>query len=234
MNCRIPGKSLVCFFAVFLGANQAAKSAEYYYAIIFGSESSPKQLKYTHTWATYVKATGEGDDLNSYALEAHTISWYPATMKVKVFKPCPETGINMDLNQTLSAVYANNESVTAWGPFLIGAEVYERSLGVANVLNSGQAKYRAISGQFILIGDCVHAVAAVDPQFGRNHYPLIRIGKPASRYIAREIMMRSMYDQKLYDNSWLIPRLGLNSYPIEVVPPQRIPAERCGLCNQPD
>ena len=68
----------------------------------------------------------------------------------------------------------------------------------------------------LLISDCIHAVAAVDPIFGREHYPLIRIGKPASRYIAREIMTRGPargIEQERYDNSWLIPRLGLDRYP---------------------
>ncbi len=48
-------------------------------------------------------------------------------------------------------------------------------------------------------------MAAVDPIFGRNHYPLIRIGNPDSRYMSREIMVRSLenrgIDQAAYDNS---------------------------------
>jgi hypothetical protein len=34
-------------------------------------------------------------------------------------------------------------------------------------------------------------VAAIDPVFGRGHYPLIRIGKPVSRFIARQMMTRN-------------------------------------------
>jgi hypothetical protein len=47
-------------------------------------------------------------------------------------------------------------------------------------------------------------------------------------------MTRSAYDQAAYDNSWLIPRLGLDRYPIEVVPPQRIPRRNCVLCRCPE
>ena len=76
-------------------------------------------------------------------------------------------------------------------------------------------RYRAISTpENLLVSDCIHAVAAADPVFGRGHYPLIRIGKPASRYIARQIMTRSPFDQTLFDNSWLIPRLGLDRHPL--------------------
>ena len=131
--------------------------------------------------------------------------------------------MNLDLYQTFDAVYHDREHVTVWGPFQILPQVYERSLGVKAILDSGRAEYRAISTpRNLLISDCIHAVAAVDPDFGRGHYPLIRVGKPASRYIARQFMTRSLFDQYQTGASWLIPRLGLDRYPIEVVPPQQI------------
>jgi hypothetical protein len=217
-----------------LGAGRA-RAGEVYYVLIFGSQSHPKQLRYTHTWATFVRAVGEGPDPSSYAIEAHTISWLPRSMNIRTWSPVPEPGVNLDLVRTFAAVGQHNESVTMWGPFVVGPEIYARSLMVKQVLDSGQAEYRAISSRRdILIGDCIHAVAAVDPQFGRGHYPLIRIGKPASRYIARQVMTRSEFDQYRYDNSWLIPRLGLDRYPMEVVSPRTIPKRNCGLCKLPD
>ena len=117
----------------------------------------------------------------------------------------PEPGVNLDLYRTLEAVYRDREHVTMWGPFRIHQVVYERSLGVEQILDSGVAEYRAISTpRNLLISDCIHAVAAIDPIFGRDHYPLIRIGKPASRHIARQVMTRSVFDQWQGDNSWLI------------------------------
>jgi hypothetical protein len=202
--------------------------------MVFGSQTSPKQLRYTHTWATFVKAVGQGPDLCTYTLQINTISWLPRTLEVHVWRPWPEPGVNLDLYQTLAAMYANRESVTMWGPFVVGKEIFDRSVFVSQVLNSGQAQYRAISGSYLLTGDCIHAVAAVDPVFGRGHYPLVRIGKPASRFLARQVMTRSPFDQWAYDNSWLIPRLGLDRYPIEVIPPQRIPKQNCALCQCPD
>ena len=213
----------------------SAQAGEHYFLLIFGSQSSPKVLNRTHTWASFVKATGEGPDLATYALEVNTISWLPASLKVKVWSPRAEKGVNFSLEQTLDYVYGRRESVTLWGPFVIGRPIYERSLEVRQVAESGRAEYRAISnGYDMLISDCIHAVAAVDPVLGRNHYPLIRIGKPASRYIARQIMTRSLFDQYQYENSWLIARLGLCRYPIEVVPPGTIPKRGCLLCDRPD
>ena len=48
------------------------KGDEFYYAMIFGSQSKPKLLQYTHTWATFIRAVGEGPDANNYVrLPAH-------------------------------------------------------------------------------------------------------------------------------------------------------------------
>jgi hypothetical protein len=216
-------------------APMQAQAAERYYALIFGSQSSPKLLRYTHTWATFVRVVGEGDDPSGYQVYQHTISWLPATLVIRTWSPVPEPGVNLDLYATLDAVYKNGESVTMWGPFEMAQPVYERSLQVKAILDSGAAQYRAIStARDMLVSDCIHAVAAVDPVFGRGHYPLIRIGKPASRYIARQAMTRSVFDQYQTCAQWLVPRLGLDRYPIEVVPPQQIPKRGCGLCRCPD
>ena len=59
-----------------------------------------------------------------------------------------------------------------WGPFRIHQVVYERSLGVKEIIDSGLAEYRAISTpRNVLVSDCIHAVAAIDPVFGRRSLP---------------------------------------------------------------
>lgn len=223
---------LGCWVATAAGE---ARGDEFNYVMIFGSQSSPKRLQYTHTWATFIRAVGEGPDASNYTLYQHTISWLPETLDVRTWSLFPEKGVNLDLYQTLDAVYRNHENVTMWGPFRILPQVYERSLRVKEILDSGQAEYRAISTpRNLLISDCIHAVAAVDPVFGRGHYPLIRVGHPASRFIARQMMTRSVFDQWESDNSWIVPRLGLDRYPIEVVSPQQLPKRTCVLCRCPD
>jgi hypothetical protein len=212
-----------------------AKGDEFYYVMIFGSQSKPKLLQYTHSWATFIRAEGEGPDANNYSVTQHTISWLPQSLDVRTWSLLPEPGVNLDLYSTLDAVYREREHVTMWGPFRILPLVYERSLQIKTILESGAAQYRAISTpRNLLISDCIHAVAAVDPIFGRDHYPLVRIGKPASRHIARQFMIRSAFDQWEGDNSWLIGRLALDRYPIEFVAPQQIPKENCFLCRHPE
>jgi hypothetical protein len=220
--------------ALLLALAAPARAGTFYYAMVFGSDSSPKRLRYSHTWATFVKATGEGTDPAGYAIEMRTISWMPQRSDVRVFNPVPEPGMNVDLYRTLAIEYGHGDTVTMWGPFVTLPRVFEEAGRVAARLESGEVRYRAIDGRNLVNSDCIHAVAFVDPAFGRGHYPLIRIGKPASRYIARQAMTRSVFDQSRYDNSWLIPRLGLDRYPIEFVRPQQIPRRGCTLCLIPE
>src|SRR5688572_14571116 len=54
-----------------------APPGERYFMLVFGSQSDPKQPKYTHTWATIVKVNG-CDGPGAPTVEEHTISWMPA------------------------------------------------------------------------------------------------------------------------------------------------------------
>ncbi|HEY2157083.1 MAG TPA: hypothetical protein VGH33_15750, partial [Isosphaeraceae bacterium] len=94
-------RRLATIALIALALASPARAGEYYYALIFGSDSSPKRLRYTHTWATFIKATGEGTDPNGYAIEMRTISWLPQRLDVRVLNPVPEPGVNLDLYRTL-------------------------------------------------------------------------------------------------------------------------------------
>ena len=208
---------LLCALGV-LGVTRPAKAGDVFYIMVFGSESNPKQLRYSHTYATFVRATGEGPNPANYTLTAHTISWLPRSLDVRVGRVHPEPGVNLDFDATMRFVLNNHQTVTMWGPYLTTREIYNKSIEVFNKLNSGRELYRAIDGPFNnKVSDCIHAVGEVDPQFGRRHYALDKVGKPASAFIAQQMVRRSRVDQSRIDNSWLIPRLGLTSYPIEYV-----------------
>src|SRR3954447_5202528 len=129
---------------VLSSATSTGAAADSYYVLIFGSQSQPKRLRYTHTWATFVRAVGEGPDPSGWAVEQHTISWLPRTLDVRVWNPSPEPGIILDLYQTLGAVRAHSEHVTLWGPFVITPDLYERSLRIDQILQGGAVQYRAI------------------------------------------------------------------------------------------
>ena len=69
-----------------------APQGERFYIIVFGSQSTPRRPKYTHTWATVVRVTG-ADSPGEPAVEEHTISWMPATLNIRPLARIPETGV---------------------------------------------------------------------------------------------------------------------------------------------
>src|SRR5271163_3336297 len=119
MDRRIQRNVIAFLGLAFVVAASAARGDEFYYVMIFGSQSRPKLLQYTHTWATFVRATGDGDDPNNHVVYLHTISWLPESLDVRTWSLLPEQGVNLDLYQTLQTVYRDRESVTMWGPFRI-------------------------------------------------------------------------------------------------------------------
>jgi hypothetical protein len=203
-----------------LAAGTSARADEAYYMIVFGSESTPKQLRLCHTWVTYVRVVGRGGDPAGWRIAgAHTISWLPATLDVRVFAPHPEPGVNLDLDPTLRFVLSQGQSVDVWAPMRIGPELYARSVAQWHRLRRGQGLYQAIDPRNDYVHDCIHANTTLDPHFGQGHYPLIRVGKPASAYIVKQIGMRGQYFDPREDATWIISALGIDRYPVRVIRP---------------
>ena len=224
------------FLALVLGLGPArVRGDERYYVLIFGAQPTPKIIKDAHTWATFVRTVGEGPDPAGYRVEAHTISFVPADLQVRTFALRPEPGANLDLAGSLAYARDHGAAVTAWGPFPMRPDVYRKSLEIWSLVASGAVEYRAIDTlRTTLISDCIHAVTAVDPDFGRGHYPLIRTGKSASRYIARQLVKRAVPGRVLPDQTWLISALGLDGQPVEVILPSQVPWRRGTLAPRGD
>jgi hypothetical protein len=219
--------------AVLLLAAPRGDGAEFYYALIFASETHPPKIVKTHTFATFVRAVGEGPDPAAYAIEAHTISWLPATLHIRPFAVDPEPGANLTLAETLAYAWKNDEGVSLWGPYQVPAELYHRSVLQFRRLNSGDVKYRAgDSVRIPNICDCIHAVSDIDPYFGRRHFPLIRVGRAASKYIARQVEAQDVNDP-CQDHSWLIGRLGLWGCLYEISRPLSRDQALAELCHDP-
>jgi hypothetical protein len=196
-----------------------ARADEKYYISIFGSESDPKLSRYTHTWATFVKATGEGDDHTKYEIESFTISWLPASLKIRPFRPCAEPGVNLDLYETLDHTLGQRQLVSEWGPFQISQRLFEGALERKTLLESGAIRYKAVDPNFgprvKSISNCIHAITDMDPEYGRFYYwELRRFGKEASHFAAHQVLHRSPEINPEENLDWIEERLGLYQYPI--------------------
>jgi hypothetical protein len=54
----------------------------------------------------------------------------------------------------------------------------------------------------------------MDPLLSRNHYPLIRYGDAATRFVVRECRGRNVLINPGQTHAWLNAYLGLDSYPV--------------------
>jgi hypothetical protein len=214
----LESRTVAKLFLVLLGLAFASpvQADEILYVLFFGSQSNPRRMKYTHTWATIVKATGEGKDLDKYRLEVNTCSWLPATLNVRVWRLRPETGVNLDLDSTIIAMLENDEEITEWGPYQIAETSYERGLGQILRLDNGEYKYRAIDGlsRASNIANCFHSISDLDRENSRRRYPLIGAGENVTFDIVQTMHRRNKIIAPETDHSWIDHRLGLDAYPI--------------------
>jgi hypothetical protein len=195
-----------------------APKNERYFLMLFGSQTTPRTPAYTHTWATVIKVTAV-PGCTQPAVEAHTISWLPDSLRVRTWRLRVEPGSNLDLHATLRHVLGTGQRVSAWGPYEIWNGLYIRFLTQKAFLDADAVGYQAIDtvGEAARKGngcDCFHALSDMDPLFDRRRYPLRYYGDKATFNIVRQVHERPLLICPRQTHDWLIPALGLDCYPI--------------------
>jgi hypothetical protein len=212
--------SIMLLAASVFGPSRAARGDEAYYVIVFGSEPTPKRLRDSHTWVSYVRVVGQGADPAGWQVaNVHTISWVPASKDVRIYAPHPEPGINLDLARTFEFVYSCGASVDVWAPIRVSPQLYQASVIQWGRLQRGEVLYQAIDPPGDHVYDCIHANTALDPRYGQSHYPLVRVGKSASAYLVKQLGMRDAYFNPYEDATWILSALGIDRYPVRVMRP---------------
>jgi hypothetical protein len=194
-------------------AGQAATAGEAYFLLVFGSQRIPNDPNYSHSYATFVRVAGEGPDPCAYVVEPHTISWFPANLKVRINALFPEPGHNFDLHTSLRHACANGERTSVWGPYVIDRDLYCRALRQIQLLESGQVRYKCFdAGRFCdRVSNCIHAVSSVTGG-PRLYVPAPYHGEMASYDIVRRFEPWILCSSPAYD--WIVHRLGLDAYPL--------------------
>jgi len=225
-----------------------------YFMLIFGSESVPKRGRLTHTWMTIVKATPrkdlvdytpDGDQAKFYDLLAHTISWMPASLSIRVIKFRPECGVNLDLTSSIRDGLRKCERIALWGPFevnpTIAEEVYAATRKQIALLESGRVMYKSLDFEGSAAAwckNCIHAVSDMDGIGRRLAYREIQHnGWEGSRVIVRYMAAADRIDPSVR-HEWVAEALGINKYCISrqqiqvcrpaVVAPVAVPAQAAG------
>ena len=191
---------------------------ERYFAILFGSQTTPRIPRYTHTWGTVIKVT-EVPGSTQPVVEAHTISWLPDSLEIRAWRLRVEPASNLDLHETIQYVQRSGQRVSMWGPYEIWNGVYTRFLTQKAFLDADVIGYQVVDtlGEAARKGngcDCFHALSDMDPRFDRRRYPLLYFGEEATLNIVRQLHERPLLIRPRQTHDWLIPVLGLDRYPI--------------------
>ena len=206
--------------------NDPIPRGDRYFLLVFGAESAPKLPRFTHSWATFVRVgpTGAGMPPD---IEVHSISWMPATLCIRTFRPMVEPGVNLSLHQSVRMAMGYHERISLWGPYEMPSGLYRKLMLQKQYLESGAIGYQCIDtvGESGVTGDgsnCIHAISDGDVLFTRQAYPLTYFGDSASQNILRMLVERRAIPDVKTKHDWLIPLLGLDQYPIcrrEYTPP---------------
>jgi hypothetical protein len=192
----------------------AGRADEFYYVLVFGSQQGAGCVRYSHTFATFVRATGRGPCAQSYRLDAFTISWLPRTLELRPLALAPEAGTNLGLADTLRWTQATGQRVALWGPYQIERELFEGASAQASLLQSGEVCYKVLDAGYPtdVACNCVHAVTSVVGGY-RPRLLCPGYGYVASRFAAR------FFAPWIIDCSgrheWVAERLGLAAWPLD-------------------
>lgn len=197
---------------------EPAPPNERYYLLVFGSESDPKKAKFTHTWATAVKVTDQCAGAPPM-VEAHTISWMPATLDIHPLRFRVEPGVNLDLCTTIREMLATGQNITLWGPYQLRNGLYRKALIQKEFMESGRIGYQCIDtvGEAARNGNgsnCIHAITDCDTKFDRGGYPLSMFGNAASQHVVEQIVARDGFIDPCTTHEWLLGPLGIADCPI--------------------
>jgi hypothetical protein len=195
----------------------AAPAQDRYYLWIFAAQSRPFYPPHTHTWATFARVSGCPTPACPPTFETFTISWMPATLKVRFFAVHPETGVNLDLMTSLRFVQCDGAKTSVWGPYEITPCLYEAGRRQKDLLESGSVLYRAIDPVFYSpgISECIHAVSDIDRTRSRLYYEeTARFGNIAARHIARTWVRSGWAWPTCADLGWLERALCLDQLPL--------------------
>jgi hypothetical protein len=185
------------------------------YLLVFGAQSLLNRAHYSHTFAVFVRTTGEGGDAERRVItDTVTISWMPCDLKVRLLRRRSQVGVNLDIYTTLDwFLYALPDRVRLWGPFRIDPELFARAVSSEAYLASGRTRYQALDRcRRPAVQDCIHALAAVDDS--RGYFDT----RTAYGFFASYLVMRH-FSPWLIDpgvtHPWVADRLGLTQYRIE-------------------
>ena len=199
---------IVIFIALSIGS-LSARAEDRYYMVVFSWQSEPNLFRTAHTFASFVKVSGEGARAEDHRVEIQTISWMPRTLAVMPLRVQPEEGVNLDLPKSFKVAASIGSSVGAFPPVAVKKELHDLMVARIGQLNSGKLLYIANDARLRGAGaiNCIHAISDADPtqpglDSGLQH------GDLSSAAVYRHLTKWMLPDERV--PPWLVDRLGVS------------------------
>lgn len=180
------------------------------FVCVFSADGIPYRPDKGHTFAAVVRVeTHEGKPAR--AVEVASISWLPATMKVRALALKPEQGRNVPLDETLRVYADKGHKLCMWGPYRVQPEFFELfKTRVAQVEQTFGYKAAALTSPRDIC-DCARAVEEMVESrrrlIGVNGY-----GAAASSVVVRKFSPWLIEPDQ--SHAWVEPLMGLDEYPL--------------------
>jgi hypothetical protein len=167
----------------------------------------------SHSFGTFVKATGDGQQPERFQVDSFTVSWLPQGGDVSMFR-LPEAGRNYDLQSTLAVARQHGLEVSMWGPYQIAPDLYQRAVKRVMELESGRVRYKALDTGFpaARVSNCIHALSDISFNKKRLRLGSPSWGDPASYFITQSFRPWIIDENRTHD--WLLAPLGLADQPL--------------------
>jgi hypothetical protein len=200
---------LTCLLLGLLPASPPAAEAEDY-LIIFSADSIPYRATRTHTFVAVVSVE-RGRDCPPRVVCLRSLSWLPATGKVRGLAMRAEAGRNVPLDETLHTYLAAGRCVCMWGPYRIRPELAETfHARVATVESWFQ--YRAacrLSPRHVC--DCARSVEEM-VEARRRYIGVFGYGAAAASVIVQKLSPWMIEPEQCHP--WVGTLIGLDGYPL--------------------
>lgn len=205
-------RNRVPFLILFLCTTGFSQTSSRYFMSIFGAQDRLNRPRFSHSFASFTEATGEGSDVSSFQLKEQTISWLPRTLSICAFCT-PEPGANLSLKDSLDWAVRLGLGIYKWGPFEISKELYDRAVGQIQLLERGELQYVMLDANYRpqWATNCIHAVSDIDRDNGLLDSGIER-GEEASHLIGL-FLRRWILDET--PALWMDAQFGLEPYHIQ-------------------
>jgi hypothetical protein len=184
-----------------------------YFMALFGGQGDILRPRTAHTWATFIHVSCTQG--NEQIVAADTISWLPATLRVRPLARDAELGVNLTLGQTLSHTAGGPRSrVAVFGPFEISFDTYRKALAQMTLLESGAIRYHSLGlhGRRADVMHCVDAVTRMDTGWEAAASPSRWYGQAGTGQMARAAVACGIVHDSTAKHSWLLREINPDGY----------------------